>query len=93
GVGGVALVLFGSLAYLVPVLAGPGSSLAANFERMRGSPWVRLGLANGAVAAVALGLPRAVALVLGAAFLTDFVVRTIAVFTRGRSRNTSPSHG
>ncbi|MCH7583797.1 MAG: hypothetical protein IH941_01400 [Acidobacteria bacterium] len=84
GVGGVALVLFGSLAYLVPVLAGPGSNLAANFERMRGSPWARFALANGAVAAAALGLPGAVALVLGAAFLTDFGIRTIAVLTRGR---------
>jgi len=93
GVGGVALVLFGSLAYLVPVLAGPGSNLAVNFARMRGSPWVRLLLANGAVAAVAFALPGAVALVLGATFLTDFAIRTIAVFTRGRSRNTSPSHG
>lgn len=93
GVGGVALVLFGSLAYLVPVLAGPGSSLAANFERMRGSPWARFALANGAVAAAALGLPGGVALVLGGAFLTDFGIRTIAVLTRRRRRNAAPSHG
>jgi len=90
GVGGVALVLFGSLAYLVPVLAGPGSNLTANFERMQGNRWVRLVLANAAVAAVAVGLGGALVLPLAASFLADFLWRVGRVLLLGRPR---PSAG
>ncbi|HEX5630856.1 MAG TPA: hypothetical protein VFY15_04280 [Acidimicrobiia bacterium] len=82
GVCGVALVLFGSLAYLVPVLAGPGERLGANFARMRRSGWVRMLLGNAVPVAVVVGLPAAVAVSIGAAFVADFALRVIRVFWR-----------
>jgi len=84
GVGGVAHVLFGSLAYLIPVLAGRGSDLGANLERMGASPWVRISIANAAVIALVVGLPGLIVLILVATFGVDFAVRVALVFWQGR---------
>ena len=84
GVIGVALVLFGSLSYLVPVLAGPGERLTANFARMQGWSWPRVIVANTAALAVLVGLPAVVVAVIGGVFLVDFLVRVGLVVVRGR---------
>ncbi len=84
GVGGIALVLFGSLSYLIPVLAGPGSDLAGNFARMRNNQWIRFILANGTVVAVAASLAGWVGLVMAVAFVVDFGVRVAFVVLRSR---------
>ncbi len=78
----MALVLFGSLAYLVPVLAGPGERLGANFALMQGWGWVRMLVGNAVPVAVVVGLPAAVAVSVGAAFVADFALRVIRVFWR-----------
>ncbi len=82
GACGVALVMFGSLAYLVPVLAGPGERLGANFARMQGWGLVRVLLANAVPIAVVLGLPAPVVVTLGAAFVADFALRVLRVLWR-----------
>lgn len=84
GVIGVALVLFGSLSYLIPVLAGPGERLTANFGRMQAWKWPRVMVANAAAMAVLVGLPAPVAAVIAGAFLADFLVRVGLVVVRGR---------
>jgi len=86
GVGGVALVLFGSLSYLIPVLAGPGSDLAGNFERMRSNHWIRFALANGTVVSVVAGVTGWIVLIMGATLVVDFGARVMLVVTRGRRR-------
>lgn len=57
GAGGVALVLFGSLAYLVPVLAGPGKALGTTLPIMSGAAAIRVVSANLIVLALAVGVP------------------------------------
>ncbi len=89
GIGGVALVLFGSLAYLIPVLVGPGSDLAGNFERMRANPWLRFVLANATVVAATAGLPGPVILALGLAFGLDYGTRVVLILIRERRRRAS----
>lgn len=75
GVAGVAMVLFGSLAYLVPVLAGGGPALTANFARMHGWVTARVAVANAVPVLVLAGAPGAVAGAAAAAFVADFAVR------------------
>jgi len=90
GVVGVGLVLFGSLAYLVPVLAGPGARLTANFGRMSGQGTLRAATANLVAGLLAFGAPGDWAVILAALFVADFVARVAMVLTVGR-RELSPS--
>lgn len=71
-VAGVGQVLLGSLAYLLPVLAGP--PLDANETRMTRRPWIPLVAANAAGLALLGGWPAA-AFVAGAVWVADFGVR------------------
>lgn len=75
-VAGIGQVLAGSLAYLLPVLAGP--PLGANTQRMTGRAWVPLGSANLAGVAMLAGYPPA-ALVLVAVWTLDFARRVATV--------------
>lgn len=54
-VAGVGQVLLGSLAYLLPVLFGPGPVLGRNFERFDRHRWLPLASANGAAFGLLLG--------------------------------------
>lgn len=71
-VAGVGQVLLGSLAYLLPVLAGP--PLDANERRMTRRPWIPLVTANAAGLCLLAGWP-AVAVAAGAVWVADFGVR------------------
>jgi nitrite reductase (NO-forming) len=71
-VAGVGQVLVGSLAYLLPVLAGP--PLDANEKRMTRRPWIPLVTANAAGLFLLMGWP-AVAVAAGAVWVADFGVR------------------
>jgi nitrite reductase (NO-forming) len=76
GVAGVALVLFGSLAYLVPVLAaGGGEALTANFARMHGWGTARVLVANAVPVMLVARVPAVVAGAAAALFLADYAVR------------------
>lgn len=87
GVAGVGLVLFGSLAYLVPVLAGAaGERLTANFNRMAGHGAVRVIVANLVAVLLALGAPPNWAIVLAGLFLVDFAGRVGRVLVLGRQQ-------
>lgn len=77
-VAGIGQVLAGSLAYLLPVLAGP--PLGDNSVRMTGRPWIPLGSANLAGMAMLAGYPPA-AIVLAAVWVLDFA-RRVAVVRR-----------
>jgi nitrite reductase (NO-forming) len=80
GTAGVAMVLFGSLAYLIPVLAGGGGqALGANFARLHGWGPVRVAAANAVPVAVLVGAPGIVAGILAAGFVADFGVRVARV--------------
>lgn len=85
GASGVALVLFGSLAYLVPVLAGPGERLGPNRERMQRWGPGRLALANAVPIGVVIGLPAAAMVGLAAVFAADFALRVVRVMVIGRT--------
>jgi nitrite reductase (NO-forming) len=54
---GVGQVLLGSLAYLLPVLAGPPPRLGRNLTRTHAYAWLPLTLANVGAAALIVGLP------------------------------------
>jgi nitrite reductase (NO-forming) len=73
-VAGVGQVLLGSLAYLLPVLAGGRTHLAHNLERAGNRPWLPLVAANmaGVGLAAGLGLLAGAGLV---AWLADFGFR------------------
>lgn len=79
GVAGVGLVLFGSLAYLIPVLAGPGDRLTANFARMQRQAIPRLFAGNAVPLMVVLGVPAPWVVAMAAAFVADFAVRVSRV--------------
>lgn len=85
GVSGVAMVLFGSLAYLIPVLAGPGERLPANFARMQGWGWPRVVVANAVPLTVVTGVPTGAAVALAGLFLSDFLIRVATMVARGRA--------
>lgn len=75
GVAGVAMVLFGSLAYLVPVLAaGGGDAVTANFARMQGWGTARVAVANLVPVSVVVGSTAFVPLGLGGLFVADYAV-------------------
>lgn len=73
-IAGVGQVLLGSLAYLLPVLAGPAPRLGRNFARTHSRPWLPLGLANVGAVALLAGFP-VVAFAAVAAWVVDFGVR------------------
>lgn len=71
---GVGQVLLGSLAYLVPVLAGPPPRLGRNLARTKARPWVPLVAANTAGVALVVGA-EAVAVAAIAVWVLDFGIR------------------
>ena len=73
-VAGIGQVLAGSLAYLVPVLAGPAPRLGRNLGRMDSRRWLPLGAANVAGLALVVGEP-AVAGAAGAIWFVDVAWR------------------
>lgn len=73
-IAGVGQVLLGSLAYLLPVLAGPAPQLGRNFARTHSRPWLPLGLANLGAVVLLVGIP-VIAGVAIAAWVADFAVR------------------
>lgn len=73
---GVGQVLAGSLAYLVPVLAGP--PLGDNLRRLTAHGWIPLATANLAGMALVARLAPA-ALVLIGVWLTDFARRLVSI--------------
>lgn len=72
--GGVAQVLLGALAYLVPVLLGPGPRLGPRLRRMAARPAVPFVAANVA-AAGALGDAAGVVAAATGVWIVDFAVR------------------
>lgn len=73
---GVGQVLLGSLAYLVPVLAGPPPRLGRNLARTKGHPWLPLLAANTGGVALVVGVePLAVAAI--AVWVVDFGIRLV----------------
>lgn len=84
GAGGVALVLFGSLAYLVPVLVAPGQALGDTFPVMHGHAAIRVIAANAVLALAGLGAPATVTATIAGIWLFDFVVRVGRVMWLGR---------
>ncbi|HEX6222755.1 MAG TPA: hypothetical protein VF115_16825 [Acidimicrobiia bacterium] len=75
-VAGVGQVLLGSLAYLLPVLAGPPPRLGRNLSRTQGYPWLPLFLANFGAAALLVGQPEAGAVAV-AVWVVDFAGRLL----------------
>lgn len=82
--GGVGQVLLGSLAYLIPVLAGPAPALGANLHRFDRHRWVPLAAANSAALGAVLGAPVVVLVAVGL-WSADFTRRLVGV------RRTGPS--
>jgi nitrite reductase (NO-forming) len=75
-VAGVGQVLLGSLAYLLPVLSGPGPKLGRNFSRFDVHRWVPLAAANGAGIALLAGSASATAMLL-VVWTLDFGLRLV----------------
>lgn len=86
-IAGVGQVLLGSLAYLVPVLAGPGPRLARNLEKFDRRRWLPLGAANLVPLAVMSGMPE-VAVIATALWIGDFASRLVRL-ERGRDEVSS----
>ncbi|MFO7298578.1 MAG: hypothetical protein DIU67_000105 [Actinomycetes bacterium] len=72
-VAGVGQVLLGSLAYLIPVLAGRPPRLGRNLARMKARPWLPLLLAN--LAGILLVAENGLATFAVAAWVVDFAAR------------------
>ncbi|MEX2655578.1 MAG: hypothetical protein WD532_11190 [Acidimicrobiia bacterium] len=80
-VAGVGQVLLGSLAYLIPVLAGPGPRLGRNFDRFQRRSWIPLVAANGTAVALLVPAPPVAGFLL-AIWVLDFT-RRLALMERG----------
>lgn len=80
---GLGQILFGSLAYLVPVLAGAPPRLGRNLTRMTERPWLPLLLANLAGVLI-LTSPGAAAAVAAGLWLADFAIRLVRLEWRDR---------
>jgi len=78
---GIGQVLLGSLAYLLPVLAGPHPRLGPNIERMTRHGWVALVLANGSALALLGGLGTVAAIGYGI-WILDFGRRALTLNRR-----------
>ncbi|MBK5266625.1 MAG: hypothetical protein JJE47_04255 [Acidimicrobiia bacterium] len=88
-VAGVGQVLAGSLAYLVPVLVGPGPRLSRNLDRTHRRGWLPLLAANGAGVSLVLGLAVPAALC-GGLWLADLGFR-LASLERGDVDRSPPA--
>lgn len=77
-IAGVGQVLFGSLAYLIPVLLGPGPRLGRNFARLDAHRWLPLTALNGAAVALIARVPT-VAVILLAVWFADFLRRLVTL--------------
>lgn len=86
---GIGQVLAGSLAYLVPVLVGPGPLLARNFDRTHRRALLPLLAANGVGTSLVLGFATSAA-VCGGLWLLDFGFRMAGM---ERQVGDSPDHG
>jgi nitrite reductase (NO-forming) len=86
---GVGQVLLGSLAYLIPVLAGPGPRLGRNLERFDRRRSVPLVAANGAAMSVLVGASWPAATML-AVWLVDFGRRLVALDRTSGSSEEAP---
>jgi nitrite reductase (NO-forming) len=75
-IAGVGQVLLGSLAYLLPVLAGPPPRLGRNLAITHAYPWLPLVLANLAAITFILGLP-VIGVVATGIWLVDFASRLV----------------
>lgn len=84
GAGGVAMVLFGSLAYLIPVLVGPGKALGESFPVMHGGATLRVVVANAILVGLAAGVEAWVLSILAGGWLLDYAVRVGRVIAQGR---------
>jgi hypothetical protein len=73
-IAGVAQILLGSLAYLLPVLAGPNPRFDRNLRRTLSRPWLPLALANLAGLAFVTGLARVAGVATGL-WALDFAYR------------------
>lgn len=87
--GGYAQILWGSLAYLLPMLRGGGhQQLAEGFESTRS--WIGLAAANAAALGVACSLPAAATTAAVAVWLLDSAWRAARVGTARASRPAPP---
>lgn len=77
-IAGVAQVLSGSLAYLIPVLLGPGARLSRNFARFDRHRWLPLTAPNAAAVVLVAGLSKITPILL-AVWLGDFVRRLVGL--------------
>jgi nitrite reductase (NO-forming) len=75
---GVGQVLFGSLAYLIPVLIGPGPRLSRNFARLDANRWIPLTALNGAAVALLAGASN-IAVMLLVIWVADFLRRLVGL--------------
>jgi nitrite reductase (NO-forming) len=73
-IAGLGQILLGSFAYLLPVLAGPGSRLGRNLERTNGHPWLPLILANVAGVGFVAGFASLASIATGL-WVLDFAYR------------------
>jgi nitrite reductase (NO-forming) len=78
---GIGQILLGSLAYLLPVLAGPHPRLGPNTERMTRHGWLPLVLANGSAIALLAGLGTTAAVGYGI-WVLDFGRRALTLERR-----------
>lgn len=78
---GIGQILLGSLAYLLPVLAGPHPRLGPNLRRMSRHSWLPLLLANGAAVSLLLGLEVLAAVGFGF-WIVDFGLRALSLERR-----------
>jgi nitrite reductase (NO-forming) len=88
-VAGLAQILLGSLAYLVPVLVGPPPRLGRNLSRMKGRPWRPLLLAN--LAGVLFLFAPAWAAIAAGIWITDFAIRLLRLEWRDRAGEATPT--
>ena len=77
-IAGVGQVLFGSLAYLIPVLLGPGPKLGRNFARLDAHRWLPLTTLNGAGMALVTGT-SVIAPILLAVWIGDLLRRLVTL--------------
>ena len=85
-IAGVGQVLFGSLAYLIPVLLGPGPRLSRNFARLDTHRRLPLVALNGAAVALVIG-HGAVTAVLVTVWLGDLVRRLVTLEGRDAAQS------
>ncbi len=83
-VAGIAQILVGSLAYLIPVLAGPGPKLPRNFEKTHRRPWIPMTAANLSGGLLLLGWVTPALLLVGV-WALDIGLRVLGLEWRGEA--------